>query len=218
MTEHSFGAYMADHSQQQLLVDTDAYCKLGVAGLFTDAVNVLGVQIEECGRLAALPYMLRRGSLRRRLGHDASDALARFAETVPLAIQPSPCWLDPLITAHAIDPGEAQLLAASAEHRLLVLTGDKRGLRGVKDVPGYAEPLDGQVVVLEAVLAELCSQLGEDTLRARINPLVDIDIVVRICFSDSTVSPIASLRSYYEEIASQVKPLNLWKPLSMGGK
>ena len=47
---------MADHNRQRLLVDTDAFCKLGVAGLLTDAIGVLGVTVENCGRLAALPY------------------------------------------------------------------------------------------------------------------------------------------------------------------
>ena len=55
---------MVNHNRQRLLVDTDAYCKLGVAELLVDAVAVLGVAVDECGRLAALPFMLRRGRLR----------------------------------------------------------------------------------------------------------------------------------------------------------
>jgi hypothetical protein len=39
-----------------LLVDTDAFCKLGVAALLEDAAGVFGARLTECGRLAALPY------------------------------------------------------------------------------------------------------------------------------------------------------------------
>ena len=103
---------MANPNLQQLLVDTDAYCKLSVAGLFTDATTLLGVPVQACGRLAALPYMLRRGGLRRMLGDDTSDTLAIFAERIPLAVRPHDSWLDPLTSVASIDPGEAQLLAA----------------------------------------------------------------------------------------------------------
>ena len=122
--------------------------------------------------MAALPYMLKRGRLRRKFGDEASDALVPLAEVMPLAIQPSAGWLEPLTAVDSIDPGEAQLLAASAERGLLLLTGDKRGLHGVKDIPGYAEALDGHVVVFEAILAELCVQLGAKEIGSRIRPLV----------------------------------------------
>ena len=208
---------MASHNPQRLLIDTDAYCKLAVAGLLTDAVAVLGVPIQECGRLAALPYMLRRGRLRRQFGDDQSDALARLAERLPLAIEPGDRWLDPLTTVASIDPGEAQLLAASAEGNLLLLTGDKRALHGVKDIPGYADALDGHIVVLEAILTELCLQLGVDIVRSRICPLLEVDTAVAVCFSDSQFSPLVGLVSYYEELAVNLSPLNLWRPAIPGG-
>ena len=207
---------MADHNRQRLLVDTDAFCKLGVAGLLTDAIGVLGVTVENCGRLAALPYMLRRGRLRSRFGDCGSDTLERLAETMALAEQPGEAWLDPLTAKPSIDPGEAQLLAASAEHGLLLLTGDKRGLRSVKDIPGYAEALDGRIVILEAILAELCMKLGVRTVRSRIRPLMDVDTTVRICFSDSNATPVVALLSYYNDLSADVEPLELWKPPSLG--
>lgn len=207
---------MASHNRQRLLVDTDAYCKLGAAGLFTDAITALGVQYQECGRLAALPYMLRRGRLRKVFGEDTSDALAHFAEGMPIATLPSDSWLDPLTAVDSVDPGEAQLLAASAECGLLLLTGDKRGLRGVKDIPGYAEALNGRVIALEAALVELCVRMGVDEIRSRIRPLMGVDVVTRVCFSDSNPSPLAGLLSYYENLAADLQPLNLWRPSYLG--
>ena len=133
-----------------------------------------------------------------------------------LAEQPGEAWLDPLTAKPSIDPGEAQLLAASAEHGLLLLTGDKRGLRSVKDIPGYAEALDGRIVILEAILAELCMKLGVRTVRSRIRPLMDVDTTVRICFSDSNATPVVALLSYYNDLSADVEPLELWKPPSLG--
>ena len=205
---------MANYNQQQLLVDTDAFCKLGVAGLFADAVSALGVSMLECGRLAALPYMLKRGVLRRKFGDDICDTMAQVAEEMPIALQPSELWLDPLTAVTSIDPGEAQLLATTAENGLLLLTGDKRGLHGVKDIPGYAEALNGRVIVVEAILIELCVQLSVAEIRSRIRPLMDADVSVRLCFSDSNPSPLVGLQSYYQDLLDSLDPLTLWRPSS----
>ena len=218
MTGRSSGACMANINRQQLLIDTDAYCKLGVAGLLTDAIALLGVQLEDCGRLAALPYMLQRGRLREKFGADVCDSLKHLAKDIPIAIQPSNCWLDPLSAVTSIDPGEAQLLAASAEHGQMLVTGDKRGLYGVKDILGYSEALDGRVVVLEAILSELCVSLGVNEIRSRIRPLMEVDVAVRLCFSDENVSPSVGLLSYFQDLAVGLRPLKLWRPSSSEGK
>ena len=208
---------MVSQASQYLLVDTDAYCKLEVAGLFVDAATSLGVPIEACGRLPALPYMLRRGRLREKLGADASDALLPKAERIPVAIQPSEHWLSPLAPVTSIDPGEAQLLGASAEHEILLLTSDKRGIRGIKDISGYAKALDGRIVVLEAILIELCEQIGLDVVRSRICPLMNLDTAVRLSFSNSNSCPLVGLMSFYRSLAFEVNPLRLWRPPSHGG-
>ena len=208
---------MVNSASQHLLVDTDAYCKLEVAGLFVDAATLMGVPIEQCGRLAALPYMLRRGRLREKLGAAAADSLLPTAERIPVAIQPSEHWLSPLTAVTSIDPGEAQLLAASAEHEILLLTSDKRGIHGIKDISGYAKALDGRIVVLEAILIELCEQIGLDVVRSRIHPLMRVDTAVRISFSDSNSSPLVGLMSFYRSLALEVSPLDLWRPPSHGG-
>ena len=97
----------------RLLIDTDAFCKLAVGGLLHDALNLLSVDLIECGRLPALPYMLRKGRLRRLFGEDLCDKLIPLAESIPVADQPSNSWLDKLIDIHTIDPGEAQIMAAA---------------------------------------------------------------------------------------------------------
>ena len=204
-------------SQQRLLIDTDAYCKLGAVGLFGAAVAALNLEIEDCGRLPALPYMLRRGRLRQKYGDELSDMLQLHAGRLPIAVTPSHDWLDPLAEIDSIDSGEAQLLAAAAEHELLLLTGDKRALIGVKDALGYAEALSGRVIVLEAILAELCGQLGVGTVRSCIEPLKALDTAIAICFSDSNPSPLAGLLSYHRNLVDELGALSLWRPPSVGG-
>ena len=213
MTGPCSTAFMENSNRLRLLIDTDAFCKLGTADLLTDAIGVLGVDIGECGRLAALPYMLRRGRLRRAFGDDNSDNLLDLALGLLPAPQPGDDWLELLVGSHDIDAGEAQLLAASAEYGLLVMTSDKRALLGIKDVPGFPEALDGKVIVLEAILLDLYSRLGFDTIRTRVNSLIQVDRVVGICFSSP--SPAVGLLSYFCDLAKQVYPLKLWKPASV---
>src|SRR5262249_49843687 len=161
-------------SALRLLVDTDAFCKLGVGGLLDDAVRVLGASLSECGRLPALPHMLARGRLRRVYGPAACDTLIPVAYAIPVAPQGSDAWLDKLARIDAIDPGEAQLFAAAAESGdLVVVSDDKRALRALKDVAGFAAAMTARIVVLDAVLIAICDDLGTDEVRRRLHRLVE---------------------------------------------
>ncbi len=194
----------------QLLVDTDAFCKLAVGDVFVEAIGLVGVSLAECGRLAPLPHMLRRGILRRNYGSLACDKLIPVAESIPVAMQPTEAWLDKLVPIRAIDPGEAQIFAAAAESRLLVLSNDKRALRALKDVEGFADALAGRIIVLEAILLALCDHLGVETLRRRFNELVELDKVVKVCFSIDNPDPKAALLSYFNNLVAELAPLVLW--------
>ncbi|MBI2571908.1 MAG: hypothetical protein HYV63_33270 [Candidatus Schekmanbacteria bacterium] len=194
----------------KLLVDVDAFCKLQVAGLLSDAAGLVAARIDDCGRLPALPHMLRRGKLRKQFGGDVCEVLISVAEAVPVIPQPSDTWLDKLIPIEGIDVGEAQLFAAAAEGSLLVVSGDKRALRALKDVEGFAGALAGRIVVLEAVLVALCDHLGADAVRDRIAPLAAADKMVQVCFSIGNPSPREALISYYQSLAAELDPLVLW--------
>ena len=126
-------AYTKNLRLMKLLVDTDAFCKLGLAELLDDTASVFNVSLQEFGRLAALPYMLRRGAIRKLYGPRACDTLIPIAEAIPVMNHPSVTWLDKLTSIDAIDPGEAQIFAAAAESGMIVISGDKRSLR----VGGY---------------------------------------------------------------------------------
>ena len=207
-----FAACTGNVSALRLLFDTDAFCKLAVGGVLSDTLSLLGADLTECGRLPALPFMLRRGGLRQIYGPEICDSLIPMVDTMPVAVQPSDAWLDKLTAIPAIDPGEAQIFALAAETGLLVVSGDKRALSALKDVVGYAEALAGRIVVFEAVLLSLCDRLGPDEMRLRIQALSQMDKVVQVCFSATNPVPQAGLLSYYRNSVAELKPLILWNP------
>ena len=198
----------------KVLVDTDAFCKLGLAGLLTDAVASLGAQLTDCERLPALPHMLRRGSVPRRFGKENCESLLDTANAIR-PLQPlTSDWLDRFLPVPGIDPGEAQLFSAAADRKLFVLSGDKRALRVLAKVEGVAQALSGLIVTLEAVLIALHDSVGADALRTRVAPLRPFDTTVGICFSDGNADALSAVWSYYNNLASEVAPLTLWRPPS----
>lgn len=196
----------------QLLVDTDLFCKLGIAQLFGDTLISLGVQENDVSRLPALPHMLRRGSLPRTFGAEACLELVPIAERLTPIGAPDALWLDQLTPIQAIDPGEAQLFASAAHQSLVILSGDKRAIREIKNIPNYVEALSGRIIVLEAILIHLCDRMGDSELRRRLKPLIGKDTMVNVCFSDGNNNPREALVSYYQKLVTEVHPLVLWDP------
>ena len=180
--------------------------------MLEDAVHLLGADLRECGRLFALPYMLRRGRLRKIFGGDACDSLTLIAESIPVIVQPGNSWLDRLTSIDSIDPGEAQIFAAAAEFGMIVVSDDKRALLALKNVGDFPDALAGRIVILEAILIALCNRLGPNEVRRRVKPLMDGDKLVRICFSDSVPDPRDGLRSYFNSQVGDLNPLILWNP------
>lgn len=144
----------------KLLIDTDAFCKLGITGLLADAVGVFGLTLSDCARLAALPYMLQKGHLVHRYGADICRVLAAQAHRMPVCPEPLSVHVQPLALNAAIDPGEVQLFAAAAQMDLIAISGDKRAIRSLKHVTAVHHALAGRIAVLDAVFLALCEQLG----------------------------------------------------------
>lgn len=198
----------------RLLVDTDAFCRLAASGLLGAAADLFGASVGECGRLPALPHMLRRGKLREEIGASICDDLVGLANDMKPCGSPGAAWLDRLTGVESIDPGEAILLATAAEAELPVVMNDKRALRALRSVEGFLTPLSGRVVVLEAILIALCRRLGVAEVRHRIQPIAAMDRMVQVCFSPENSDPVAALQSYYEHLSGEVAPLVLWHPAS----
>ncbi|WP_420442281.1 hypothetical protein [Candidatus Palauibacter sp.] len=194
----------------RLLVDSDAFCKLAVSGLLSDAAALFNAELGECGRLPALTHMLRRGQLRQTYGATACDGLIPLAESMPSVVSPPTSWLEQLTLICDVDPGEAILFATAADRRIPVLTGDIRSLRALKNVDRFPEALEGRVAVLEAVLVGLCGRLGTAAVRARVESVPQADTVIRICFSPGVEEPELALRSYLGDRRRELAPLVLW--------
>ena len=200
----------------KLLVDTDVFCKLGISSLLEDAARIFGTSLQECGRLPALPFMLRRGRLRKLFGALACDALIPVADSMLEMPQPGVIWLEKLTAIEAIDPGEAQIFAMAAEQGQRFLSGDKRALNALKGVDAFIPALDGRVVVMEAVLLALCDRIGPEQIRQRVAPLIAVDRMVAVCFSSENPNPLEALISYFEDIKTKLAPLQLWNPRGGG--
>lgn len=201
----------------RILIDTDVFCKLGIAGLLDDSVRLLEAGIAECGRLAALPYMLRRGRLRTQYGAEACAALLPLAEQMPVVPPARSSWLDRLVGAQEIDPGEAQLFAAAADHGFMVLTGDNRALQALRLIEGFPAALSGRIVSHIGILLALCENLGPEHVRGRVGPLMSLDKTIRVCFSEGNADPREALESYAHSLEFELVPLVLWKARRRGG-
>ncbi len=194
----------------KLLFDTDAFCKLGIAGLLPHLAGLFGEELTSCGRLAALPFMLRRGTLPRRYGEAACARLLPTANAMPPAPEADPASLSLFSAVEDIDSGEAQLFAAAAQHGLSVVTHDKRALRALAGVPSVHPQLCGRVVVLESALVAICAGLGAAALAAALAPLSGVDRAIRECLSCGSGGLLAALASFSDRCACDVKPLVLW--------
>lgn len=197
------------------LVDTDIFCKLGTTGLLEQALSLFGARVAECGRLPALPHMLQRGQLVKLYGEAACTALLPIASAMPTVPAPPSEWLGRLVNVPLIDPGEAQLFSCAAAGSLVILTGDKRALRALAGVEGFADALAGRIVTLEALLLALCSALGDPAVRSMVQPLASgnrPDQTIKICFSSSNEDPRTALLSYFNALKHEVQPLILWEP------
>lgn len=193
-----------------VLFDTDAFCKLGAASLLEAVAERLGSPLADCARLPALPHQLQRGGIRKRYGDVICEGLKPTASALAVIPAPSSRTLELFRNIPNIDPGEAQLLALCIERGDILVTSDKRALRAVAAVPELAARLAGKVVVLEAILLELCSINGEAHVRTCCAPAVGFDAMFAVCFSSGNLDVVGSLRTYLDESRLAFAPIELW--------
>jgi hypothetical protein len=196
----------------RLLIDTDAFCKFGAAGLLQDAASVLGVEWLDCCRLPALPYMLDGRRLGRWLGRELCEKLAPIAAAMKCVPAASSDWLNQLVGLPDVDPGEAQLFACAAGSDDLILTGDKRSLLALRNTSALVEALRGRIAMPHAVLLALCALRGDNRIRAAMMPALRLDTMAQVCFSQGNSSPRDGLKSYLYADTHDLHPVVLWSP------
>lgn len=145
------------------------------------------------------------------LGDAMADGLLPIAESIGAMSEASEEWLDPLVGNPGIDAGEAQIFALAAEHRLRVLTGDKRALAEVSRLPKFRAEIDAGVVTLEAVLLGLTNKMSEAELRARGRVLAQYDKMARAVFASVGSSLDEGLESYLADLERSTDPMKLWR-------
>jgi hypothetical protein len=102
----------------RVLIDTDAFCKLAICDLVSDALAILNINISQCGRLPALPYMLRKGALPRIYGAEACSRIVDFAMDLVSIADPDPEWLDRLLQVPLACGFAAQLINSDLRQSL----------------------------------------------------------------------------------------------------
>ena len=202
----------------RLLLDNDIFCKLGCCDLLQDAVEILGLEFSRCCRLSSLPHMLCRGRIRKRYGDEHCEQLISLTEKIPALGNINRVWLEKMSNIHEIDPGEAQIFAAAVDEDVLIMSGDKRALRAIKEIPDIVTQLKERVIIMEAVLIALCRHLTEEYVKEQIDKVSGFDKMINICFSSANPHPMKALYSYYNDSAYQLAPLILWNPDDGGGK
>src|SRR5258706_3440350 len=105
LTVHYWSASFASPGLVVLLLDTDAFCVLGLTDLLAQAAELLGQSFEDYRRLPALPHMLKRGRLRERWGEEACDRLRPIAAAIAVVPDGDVDILGRLAAIHEIDPG-----------------------------------------------------------------------------------------------------------------
>jgi hypothetical protein len=121
--------------------------------------------------------------------------------------------LSQLRQVEGIDEGEATLIVATrSQTDFLLLSGDKRCMRGLAKIPKHIyKRLSGQVICLEQIILKLIEVRGFVFVRDRILPMVSCDRSLQICFGYSTPATeedvIAGLNSYITDIRQQAPNL-----------
>jgi hypothetical protein len=208
-----------------LLIDNDVLIKCACYAMLDDIHPPNGKE-GMVAVLGAAPYVVR--SYLRRLGriNDRPSALDRFdayISTVEI-LEPSEQELA-LATAIEeaavllgldLDIGESQLCAIAVFRTSpLLLTGDKRAIRGAESLKQEIDVLSslrGRVVCLEQVVSGIARKIGLLVARSRICAEPFVDRSLAICFACNSGSSLigfsdAGLVSYIRDLRTQAQTL-----------
>lgn len=197
----------------EVAFDTDAFCKLGEAGLLVPFLEALRVPPTRCARLGRLTRQLQRAGWLRPLSQQRRDELFDLAAQMTVATPRPGGWHDRIAAVGGdLGSGEAALFALVADGDVaLVVTGDKRALRAAAAVEPLVERLAGRLLVLEqaaAVAVDALSAGAEAHLRER-GALV-LDVMLASCLRSTDRR--AALGQYVSELERELPKGLLWAP------
>lgn len=203
----------------RLLVDNDAFRKLGAGNVFLPLLDLLGVTLADCRRLESLISQMTRGAHARDLGPERAARLRELAVRMTKIPQAPADWTQRIIGVEEarINDGEARLLAlAVVTPDVLVLTGDKKAVSAIRDVPGLAKAIAGRVICLEAALLALCEEHGVEWVRARCEGALELDGAMRNCLPSAAC--VVCLESHCRALGNEAPGVlwgeHRWRPLT----
>jgi hypothetical protein len=167
-------------------IDNDALLKLTAYDLFWDAIALLGVQPTDIRVLASTEFVIRRNkSIKQQYSEEVrTKALSLVKGIVKVEADQANPFLS--LQVAGLDPGELTLIhAVIAEPSFYLATGDKRCLRALVNTPELVtarQKLNGKVVCVEQLIAELIAVKGFEAVKQKVVPARDCDTALKAAF------------------------------------
>ncbi|MEY3302559.1 MAG: hypothetical protein RLZZ139_931 [Cyanobacteriota bacterium] len=199
-------------------LDNDITYKLVAFQLFDEAIATLQIDKNSLQVLPTAKFFFQRKQ--KKKGASPDEFLAVVIELVSSCVSVIADVndtvteeLNQLRQVEGIDEGEAALIVATrSQTDFLLLSGDKRCMRGLARIPEQIyKRLSGRVICLEQIILKLIEVKGFVFVRDRILPMVSCDKSLQICFGVSSPATeenvIEGLNSYVNDIRQQAPNL-----------
>jgi hypothetical protein len=199
-------------------LDNDITYKLVAFQLFDEAIATLQIDKNSLQVLPTAKFFFQRKQ--KKKGASPDEFLAVVIELVSSCVSVIADVndtvteeLNQLRQVEGIDEGEAALIVATrSQTDFLLLSGDKRCMRGLARIPEQIyKRLSGRVICLEQIILKLIEVKGFVFVRDRILPMVSCDKSLQICFGVSSPATeenvIEGLNSYINDIRQQAPNL-----------
>jgi hypothetical protein len=191
-------------------VDNDVILKLTACDLFWDAIALLKVQPSDVKVLDSAQYVIKKKKeIKQRYSEEIREKAIDLVKTLT-QIEADP--LNPFLALQQIkglDVGELNLTyAAISEPAFYLVTGDKKFMRKLSEVPEMAiarEKLNGRVICFEQLIHKLIIVKGFETVKQKVLPVKDCcDTALKSAFGSGDraeeVNVIDSLGQYIQDL------------------
>lgn len=199
-----------------LLLDVDAVCKLANWQLLAFLPELTKTSLDQMMAVSSLIHRARRSLVKLDtklfVHEDRVVESIEFLENTAKLPEANPEKLAIFQDSVDIDVGEAILFSIMLEHsNALMLTGDKRALRGLSALPHeLRSALVGRVIIIEQVVLTALSSYGLKFLRDRICPHRSIDKAIANAMGSQCDAVQAAveegLQSYISELSARYEP------------
>lgn len=191
-------------------VDNDVLLKLTACDLFWDAIALLKVNPSDVKVLDRAKHVIRnKKEIKQQYSEEIREKAIDLVKTLT-QIEADP--LNPFLALQQIkglDVGELTLTyAAISEPAFYLVTGDKKFMRKLSEVPEIAiarEKLSGRVICFEQLIHKLIIVKGFETVKQKVLPVKDCcDTALKSAFGSGDraeeINVMDSLGQYIQEL------------------